>query len=269
MKEKIAKEDVRQVLLDINPLVRQFHMNVIRHYTGIDPMKANELDLEDSIHFLKHVWGSCLDWGNQSIDYIGRSVQELSHFLASFTSVEEIHNYHAFLKRLEKYSGSKRVTSVSEDEVIRLTELLQKFNSVGIKTAALIMRFLCLDGNFFQVDRSQLIPPLDRVNYRMCKQLFGKKYISDRLGEERDSFGKKANMVFDDLGRDVLGKDKVLIDNLWFIGHFYHDRRKDVEPTCDIRKGAVIIDYPLLKNMIHKLGRPCPFLKYGCERQVT
>lgn len=269
MKEKIAKEDIRQILLDINPLVRQFHKNVIRCYTGIDPVKANELDLEDSIHFLKHIWGSCLDWGNQSIDYVGRSVQELSHFLDSFNSVEEIHNYHAFLERLKKYSGSKRITSVSEDDVTRLTELLQKFKSVGIKTAALIMRFLCLDCNFFQVDGSQLIPPLDRVNYRMCKQVFGKRYISDRLGEERDSFGKKANMVFDDLGRDVLGKNKVLIDNLWFIGHFYHDRRKDVEPTCDMRIGAVTIGYPYLKDMLHKFPKSCPFLKYGCGRQVT
>lgn len=267
MKEKIAENDIRQVLLDINPLVRRFHKNAIRHYTGIDPVKANELDLEDSIHFLKLIWGLCLVSGKQSIYYIGQSVEELSLFLASFTSVEEIHNYRAFLERLEKHSGSKRITSDSKDDVTRLTELLQKFKSVGFKTAALIMRFLCLDSNFFQVERSQLIPPLDKVNYRMCQQLFDKKDISD-LGEERDSFGKKLNMVFDRLGSDVLDKDKVLIDNLWFIGHFYHDRRKGVEQTCKMRKGAVIINYPLLKGMIHELPGDCPFLN-GCGRQVT
>lgn len=265
----INKQDIKKVLLEINPTVRQYHKNVARFYTGINPDRANELDLEDSIHFLKHIWGSCLDWGNQSIDYIGHSVQQLSHFLASFTSVEEIHNLRAFLEKLEKYPGSKRITSVSEDDVTKLTELLQKFKSVGIKTAALIIRFLCLDCNFFQVDRSQLIPPLDRVNYRMCKQLLGVGYALKKFGKERASFGKKATMNFDALGKQVLGRDKVLIDNLWFIGHFYHDRRKGVELTCEMRKGAVIIAYPLLKDVIHKLPSSCPLLKYGCKRQVT
>jgi hypothetical protein len=183
--------------------------------------------------------------------------------------MEEIHDHHVFLERLEKYPSKKQISSVSEDQVVRLTELSPKFHSVRIKTAALIMRFLCLDCNFFEVDKSRLIPPLDRVNYRMCKQLFGEEYALDKFGKERASFGKKANSAFDSLGKDVLGENKILIDNLWFIGHFYHDRRKDVEPTCEMRKGAVIIDYPLLKDVIHKLPRSCPFLKYGCKRQVT
>jgi len=141
----IDKKHIRKVLSDLNPVVRQYHQNVIKYHTGIEPTKAHELDLEDSIHFLRHIWGSCLDWGNQSIDYVGRSVQELSCFLASFASKEEIHRPQVFLDRLEKYSGSKRITSASENDVLRLTELLQKFNSVRIKTAALIRTIECVD----------------------------------------------------------------------------------------------------------------------------
>lgn len=74
---------------------------------------------------------------------------------------------------------------------------------------------------------------------------------------------------FDDLGRCIFGERKILIDNLWFIGHFYHDRRKDVEPTCEMRKGAVIIDYPVLRDLIPELPESCPFLKYGCKRPLT
>ena len=259
MEGKISKEHIRQVLLDINPIVRQFHKNVIELHTGINPAMANQLGPDESIRFLRHVWGSCLDWGNQRMDFIGDSVQQLEDFLNLFQSEKEIHDLHVFLERLEKYPTTKHITSASQDVVVRQTELLQKFHSVGIKTAALIMRFLCLDCDFFTVDKSRLIPPLDRVNYRMCKQLFDRKYVLRKLGRERASFGKRANTVFDDLGKYVLGEKKILIDNLWFIGHFYHDGR-----DCKVREGAKIVDFPCLRDI--ELPRSCLFLKHDCLR---
>jgi len=57
----------------------------------------------------------------------------------------------------------------------------------------------------------------------------------------------------------VLGENKVLIDNLWFVGHFYHDG-----PDCKMREGAKIIDFPYLEGI--ELPRSCPFLGYGCVR---
>lgn len=71
-------------------------------------------------------------------------------------------------------------------------------------------------------------------------------------------------MNFDDLGRNVLGEKKVLIDNLWFIGHFYHDALP--ENKCKMREGATIVDYPLLKDIIDEIPETCPFLVYGCKR---
>jgi len=228
--------------------------------------ESNELGLEESIDFLKRIWGSCLEWGNQRIDFIGKSVKQLSDFLAKFNSKREIHDPHVFLEKLEKYNDTKRITPVSQVDVVRQIELLQKFHSVGIKTAALIMRFLCLDCNFFRVDKSKLIPPLDRVNYRMCEQLFSKEYVSEKLGEFEDSFDKKANFGFADIGSSVLGKDRVLIDNLWFIGHFYHYGRD--RKDCNVREGAKVVDYPYLINVIDKLPDRCPFSDYGCRRSV-
>jgi hypothetical protein len=263
----MQKEYIAEVLMKINPIVRQYNKNVVKLHTGIDSAKANELSLIDSVHFLRHVWGSCLAWGNQSIDYIGRSVQELSHFLTSFATEEEIHDPHAFSEKLDKYSGSKRITPSSENNVTKLTESLQKFSSVRIKTAALIMRILCLDSNFFEIDRDQLIPPLDRVNYRMCRQLFGEKFVLRDFGKEKASYGVKETRNFANLGILVLGKGRILIDNLWFIGHFYHDRRKDVKKTCEMRKGAIVVEYPVLKDLLNRLPESCPFLKYGCKRQ--
>jgi len=102
MEEKIAKATIKQVLLDVNPLVRKYHKNIIGFRTGEDPTNANELDLEDSIHFLKHVWGMCLEWGNQRINYIGYSVKQLADFLNSFKSKKEIHDARSILTSLIK-----------------------------------------------------------------------------------------------------------------------------------------------------------------------
>lgn len=64
---------------------------------------------------------------------------------------------------------------------------------------------------------------------------------------------------FDEIGKEFLGENKVLIDNLWFIGHFYCDGS-----DCQVREGASVVDFPYLKD----IGLPdsCPFLKYGCRR---
>lgn len=268
MERNFDKETIRRILLDINPLVRKYYRNIVKFHTGINPTEAGQLDLEESIHFIKHIWGSCLDWGNQSLDYIEKSIHQLSNFLSSFTSKEEIHNPRFFLERLEKHPSEKNIYSINEDQIFRLTELLQKFHSVRIKTAALIMRFLCLDSNFFELDKSRLIPPLDRVNYRMCLQLFDKQYILDKLGPNSVSFDKRATYEFNDIGKQVLGENKILIDNLWFLGHFYHDRRKKIAQTCGIREGVLIVDYPFLKDIIEGLPKRCPFAEYGCKRSV-
>jgi len=259
MPKIVSDEQIKDVLLSINSSARKYFRNMIEIRTGIDPANVKTLDLETSIHFLKYVWGMCLEWGNQRVNYIERSIQRLCKFLNSFNSKKEIQDLQIFLQKLEEFPSVKPVTSTSPDDVVRLTELLPKFDSVRIKTAALIMRFLCLDCSFFDVDRSKLIPPLDRVNYRMCEQLFGKKYTMEGFGRLRGTFDKKATLAFDDLGKTILDKNKVLIDNLWFIGHFYHDGT-----NCNVRQGAKIIELPYLHDV--ELQASCPFWEYGCAR---
>lgn len=256
---KVSKEHIKRVLLDIDPLVRKYFKNMIKFHTGIDTANTNELDLEASIHFLKHIWGMCLEWGNQRIKYIERSVRQLVEFLNSFHSKNEVHNFRIFSEKLENYLDIKPRTSIISNEVLRLTKLFTNFNSVRIKTATLIMRFICLDCNFFEVDKSKLIPPLDRVNYRMCEQLFGREHTRAKLGRMKGTFDEKATMTFDDIGKDILGENKVLIDNLWFIGHFYHDGS-----NCQIREGVKIVEFPYLQDI--SLPTSCPFSAYGCEK---
>ena len=156
----VPKDTVREVLLQVNTPARTYFANILEHGTGLDPMKANGLDLEQSIYFLKYLWGSCLSGSNQRIDYIGQSIQSLDRFLrTNFTSEIELHSFQTFSRELEKLKGEKLkpIESQESEEVARTTEFLQKFPSVGFKTATLIMRFLCLDSNFFEVDKKRLI----------------------------------------------------------------------------------------------------------------
>lgn len=258
-RQKVSNETIRNVLEKINCFVRKYHGNIVEFRTGKNPTNVNELGLEDSIHFLKHVWGLCLEWGNQSINSIGSSVQQLTEFLDLFKSKKEIHDLHTFLEKLVEYPKLKFRKSTRSDDVARLTELLPRFDSARIKTAALIMRFLCLDSNFFEVDKTKLIPPLDRVNYRMCKHLLGEEDTLKKLGGYKTSFDKEATEAFEDLGKEILNENKVLIDNLWFVGHFYHDGT-----DCKLRDAAKILAHPYLKNI--SLPTLCPFAAYGCER---
>ena len=93
----------------------------------------------------------------------------------------------------------------------------------------------------------------------MCQQIFGKNVTKKRLGKIEASFSKEQTKEFDKIGREILGKDKVLIDNLWFIGHFYHDGS-----NCKIREGVKIVEYQYLKNV--NPPEKCPFSRYGCSR---
>jgi len=270
LEEKVSKEHVKKVLLEINdPLVRGYFKNMVKFRTGVDPANANELDLEASIDFLKHVWAMCLDWGHQRFEFIDQSIRQLDEFLKTFNSKDKIHNLQSFSKKLENYSAVKPRKSTTlhdpSNEALKLTRLLTGFKSVRIKTAALIMRFVCLDCGFFEVDKNKLIPPLDRVNYRMCKKLFGKENIEAKLGKPKPkgTFNEKATMAFNDLGKDVLGEDKILIDNLWFIGHFYHNEPfQDKRLNCQVIEGVKILELPYLQDI--ELQNSCPFSKYGC-----
>jgi len=260
----LSKDVVKKVLLQANTPARTYFANILQQGTGLDPTKANSLDLEQSVYFLKYLWGSCLKGSNQRIDRIGDSVKKLDRFIGdNFKYETELHDFQTFSRKLEEFKGDylKFVEPEEQEKVARTTELLQRFPSVGFKTATLIMRFLCLDSNFFVIDQNMLIPPLDRVNYRMCTQVLGEQEAHDRFGDEKTSFSKDEIKDFGQFGIEILGENKVLIDNLWFIGHFYCD--SELGKNCRVREGALIINLPYLKGV--NLEQECPFYHF-CKR---
>jgi hypothetical protein len=261
----VQRKTIKEVLLEVDPQTRTFYANVLKQATGLEPEKASGLSFEDSIHFFTHVWASCLFWSNQRVDYIGESLEVLENFLRTrFKSQKDLHDIQVFCRELKQLKGKnfKDIDTQDFEGVLQTTVLLQKFPSVGLKTAALIMRFLCLDSNYFSVEQNLLIPPLDRVNYRMCKQLLGNKETHDLLTDEKPAFKLPETQKFAKLGCEILGKNGILIDNLWFIGHFYCDSK--LQNDCKLRKGVSSINFSNLIGV--NLHEECPFYKYGCRK---
>ena len=185
----MERKTIKEVLLEIDPQTRTFFANVLKQATGLDPEKANSLSFENSIHFFTHVWASCLSWSNQRVDYIGQSVEVLENFLRTrFKSEKDLHDIQVFCRELKQLKGKNFKGTDTQDfeGVLQTTVRLQI--SFAWFFPALIMRFLCLDSNYFSVDENLLIPPLDRVNYRMCKQLLGNKETHDLLMDEKPAF---------------------------------------------------------------------------------
>jgi hypothetical protein len=255
------ENELTNLILSIDPLVRQYHRNVIRFYTGFNALEAKSLDLEDSKLFLKSLWARCLEWSNQRPSRILKSLHELDSFLNTFKNETEIHDMELFLGYLNSYRS--KTNSViergykSNNSVEAIIELLTMFYSVRVKTASLITRFLTLDSNFFGDCSSIVNPPLDRVNFRMLQLL----KIQNELAEKA-SYGPVEQKMFSQIGTDLLGKSrKGLIDNLWFIGHFYCDDNSD----CKFREVFRFLE-PVILNDI-KFSESCPFTPLACSQQ--
>jgi hypothetical protein len=249
------------ILNKIDPLARQYHRNVISFYTGFDALGANLLDLEEGKHFLKCIWARCLEWSNQRPSRIQKSLKKLDNFLNSFEKDSEVHDITAFLHKLRAFGQENNLTTERgydpQNTMEEIIELFTMFYSVRIKTASLIMRFLYLDSNFFGECCPASNPPLDRVNFRMLQRL----NIQNGL-TEKTSYGPKEQKTFSQIGADILGKDKKgLIDNLWFIGHFYCDDNED----CSYRDVFDFLEPKIVKRI--DFWKSCPLISLNCSKQ--
>ncbi|MHA1428689.1 MAG: hypothetical protein ACTSQI_22150, partial [Candidatus Helarchaeota archaeon] len=74
---------------------------------------------------------------------------------------------------------------------------------------------------------------------------------------------------FQNLAEDVMGsrEERIVFDNLWFIGHFYHDSETQ---DCALREAIVYLDKPyidpyFITGQQVDLPEMCPFKKIGCK----
>jgi len=249
------------ILNKIDPLARQYHRNVISFYTGFDALEANLFDLEASKYFLKSLWARCLEWSNQRPSRIQKSLKQLDILLNSFEKDSEVHDITAFLHKLKSFKQKHNLTINRDydpqDTMEEIIELFTMFYSVGIKTASLIMRFLYLDSNFFAECCPASNPPLDRVNFRMLQRL----NIHNGLAQKQ-SYGPREQKIFAGIGANILGKNnKGLIDNLWFIGHFYCDDNED----CHFREVFRFLEPKIVKGI--DFWESCPLASLNCSKQ--
>lgn len=249
---------LKNLVLEIDPLVRQYHRNVISFYTDSNALKADSLDLEASKYFLMSLWARCLEWSNQRPSRIENSLHQFNCLLDDFKNSSELHDIKAFVHKLMVFREKQNLKIESnynpQDDKEKIIELFTMFYSVRIKTASLITRFLCLDSNFFGECSSATNPPLDRVNYRMLERL----EIHNGL-EKKNSYGPKDQKIFANIGTEILGKElRGSIDNLWFIGHFYCDDNEG----CAFREVFRYLEAKIVNDI--DFPQLCPLIPLNC-----
>ncbi len=161
---------------------------------------------------------------------------------------------------------------------------------MGLKSAALFMKLLCQDTQFFQgfTDAEALFVPADRVIARIVSYLLPPKdpeelESADYVTADRSILGfipgKDAGFWYlQSLAARVMGSWNAAwsFENLWFIGHFYHDNMRrpgrgwpaysaydpPVEP-CRLREALVLAE----RATFHEHYPPtwCPLREFGCE----
>ena len=132
------------------------------------------------------------------------------------------------------------------------------------------MRLLTLDFGLIEFNAEETLPPLDRVNYRMLKRIYGEEETNNKLlikekktdkEKETGQFMKEQQIKFFEWGKELFPECPALLDNLWFFGHFYHDSNEDK------LRAYSLLEYPYLKNI--KLNEESPLkelIKYPILR---
>jgi len=180
--------------------------------------------------------------------------------------------------------------------VINFVSKDNRFLGMQIKTAALFFKVLIKDLKFFtdfDFDKKEIFIPLDRVNLRMLTYFLTNLYTNADL--ENILFGynslTKYNHIsqlwFNFVCKYLRDNNQAIIplinfENLWYIGHFYHENmkkapnRNDADlavreengelsyPVCSFRKALKYGDY-FVNVQRSTFEAKCPFLKYDCS----
>lgn len=268
------------------------------------PQCVPNLNLELSRQLFRRLFIFCVTQqvgGIPSMQVIERGIfksEGLDGFLQTFRDANEIHSVHKFLARLNCFFVNKPFPgSISTKQLTverQITRRLTHFSGMAQKTAALLMRLLCSYINFFNdANETNLEVPLDRVNLRVAFDILPDHIVQKpgyqslqtqwrRLitsGQRPNPFSWQQIELFQEIAAQVMDGIGPIIrfDNLWFIGHFYHDGQLNFKDgiwlasrdanNCQCRQIVEIIDEPYLSGV--ELPNICPLQHIGCSQIIS
>jgi hypothetical protein len=252
IKNNIDKEKLKKELIHIEKTyVKKYFANFLENET-----KQNPCNIKNRKDFLKRLFIVSiykLVGGRAKIEYAEKGYDSFSKFVDSLNN-KNISDYYYFSRKLESYTHKMHKSFYSKFNEGNIKDIinLTAFKGMGQKTASLFLRFLCCYTNFFNRNKPQdLLVPLDRVNWRFCFK-------------EKKTFNKKDFESFQDFALSIMKnpKDRIYFDNIWFIGHFWHDRRKT--NSCQISRVTKAIEGDCLKGI--KLPLICPLYNF-CSKK--
>lgn len=262
---------LRQSLMEIEDnYAKPYFENFIHHETVQAPHA-----IQDFRSFIIRLFGVGvykLVGGIVKLDVIEKGIRRFERFV-SFC--EDIRNYSSFSRALREFyienQDDKKKLWYGErfcnDEAEKDTIYLTQFYGMGHKNAALFLRFLCKYTNFFvEGAPSDLLVPLDRVNYRFCwNHLKDNHDLANKVPDylefyrntkARDLDPERTNWMFSprmfeqfqEIASFVMDdkKNRIVFDNIWLIGHFYCDASPR---DCNIRSVIKWIDKPYIQEI--------------------
>jgi len=248
----------------LRTLASQYHRNTLKAvgFPGGTPAQMTRDQLEEGVYRLFSWLVVQAARGTKKLDAAIEQAEGFRERLAAFADRGELMSIQAWLGRfgqdlveehpalgeMTKYIGEQArrwIDGFSMAQLLTLALSVSRYARLGLSRAAVFVKLLCEDAGLFEDYRGpggmqELFVPPDRTNLGVATYLlkhdrdFGRvfpKVVLKRV--VKHPRGDESFFRLSYLAHRLLGEKAILLENLWFVGRYYHD---SVAPSAPGRR---------------------------------